>query len=105
MIGKSGNDIRFADEILPKGQDDIPAASGDEIRPSVGLGILSIFAENRYSSSCAALLRREFCRQISPWTGLREFPLCGENFAWRRENFCWSRENFAGGAREIEITS
>ena len=38
MFGKLGNDIRFADEILPTGQDDIPAAGGDEIRPSVGLG-------------------------------------------------------------------
>ena len=23
-----------------------------------------------------------------PERGLREFPLRGENFAWRRENFC-----------------
>ena len=38
MIGVLGNDIRFADEILPSGQDDIPANGGDEIRPSVGLG-------------------------------------------------------------------
>ena len=39
MFGKSGNEIRFADEILPGGQDEIPAAGGDEIRPSVGLGL------------------------------------------------------------------
>ena len=28
----TGNDIRFADEILPGGQDEIPAVGGDEIR-------------------------------------------------------------------------
>ena len=38
MFGVLGNDIRFADEILPGGQDEIPAEGGDEIRPSVGLG-------------------------------------------------------------------
>ena len=37
----TGNEIRFADEILPDGQDKIPAVDGDEIRPSVGLGQLS----------------------------------------------------------------
>ncbi|MBR5330726.1 MAG: hypothetical protein IKV13_04465 [Akkermansia sp.] len=37
----TGNEIRFADEILPDGQDEIPAVDGDEIRPSVGLGQLS----------------------------------------------------------------
>ena len=34
----TGNEIRFADEILPVGQDEIPAVGGDEIRPLVGLG-------------------------------------------------------------------
>ena len=34
----TGNEIRFADEILPDKQDDIPASGGGEIRPSVGLG-------------------------------------------------------------------
>ena len=34
----TGNEIRFADEILPGGQDEIPAVGGDEIRPSVGRG-------------------------------------------------------------------
>ena len=34
----TGNEIRFADEILPGGQDEIPANGGDEIRPSVGRG-------------------------------------------------------------------
>ena len=38
MFGVLGNDIRFADEILPYGQDEIPARGGDEIRPLVGLG-------------------------------------------------------------------
>ena len=38
MLGKSENEIRFADEILPGGQDEIPSVGGDEIRPSVGLG-------------------------------------------------------------------
>ena len=28
----TGNEIRFADEILPVGQDEIPAVGGDEIR-------------------------------------------------------------------------
>ena len=32
----TGNEIRFADEILPGRQDDIPAVGGDEIRPLVG---------------------------------------------------------------------
>ena len=34
----TGNEIRFADEILPVGQDEIPASGGDEIRPLVGRG-------------------------------------------------------------------
>ena len=34
----TGNEIRSADEILPGGQDEIPAVGGGEIRPSVGLG-------------------------------------------------------------------
>ena len=34
----TGNEIRFADEILPVGQDEIPARGGDEIRPLVGRG-------------------------------------------------------------------
>ena len=34
----TGNEIRFADENLPVGQDEIPAVGGDEIRPLVGLG-------------------------------------------------------------------
>ena len=34
----TGNEIRFADEILPVGQDEIPAVGGDEIRPLVGRG-------------------------------------------------------------------
>ena len=38
MCGVLGNEIRFADEILPGGQDEIPASGGDEIRPLVGLG-------------------------------------------------------------------
>ena len=38
MFGVLGNEIRFADEILPGGQDEIPAEGGDEIRPLVGLG-------------------------------------------------------------------
>ena len=38
MFGVLENDIRFADEILPVGQDEIPASGGDEIRPLVGLG-------------------------------------------------------------------
>ena len=38
MFGRLGNEIRFADEILPVGQDEIPASGGDEIRPSVGRG-------------------------------------------------------------------
>ena len=37
MFGRLGNEIRFADEILPDGQDEIPAVGGDEIRPLVGL--------------------------------------------------------------------
>ena len=32
MFGVLGNEIRFADEILPVGQDEIPAVGGDEIR-------------------------------------------------------------------------
>ena len=38
MCGVLGNEIRSADEILPVGQDEIPAVGGDEIRSSVGLG-------------------------------------------------------------------
>ena len=38
MFGVLGNEIRFADEILPGGQDEIPAEGGDEIRPLVGRG-------------------------------------------------------------------
>ena len=58
----TGNEIRFADEILPGRQDDIPAVGGDEIRPLVG--------------------RRGWRNTNQPPDGgLREFPLCGENFA------------------------
>ncbi len=52
MFGVLGNEIRFADEILPGGQDDIPAVGGDEIRPPVGLGADITRATSAAMPSC-----------------------------------------------------
>ena len=48
MFGISGNEIRFADEILPGGQDEIGTLCRRNPLQRSGRGILSIFAENRY---------------------------------------------------------
>ena len=37
LLGRTGNEIRFADEIQPGGLDDIPATGGDDILTSFGL--------------------------------------------------------------------
>ena len=79
MFGVLGNEIRSADEILPVGQDEIPAVGGGEIRPLVGLVISRRKAKFSLRSRNSLHRRWKFSRRrrnsLSPVQGLISQPL------------------------------